>query len=108
MKLGHGHEVKFDLVHGTVTRYVVVIDGENTMAIQCDTADADKTIKILSLNGEHCLPTKGRFAMTAKMTEDVDGAPLGMETRVDSKSVYQYVVPRLHRLMAQLLRAATA
>ena len=105
MKLGHGNEIKFELTHGTVTRYQVILDGEPTMAVQCDAADPERTITILTLGGDHCLPTKGHFQMTSKFLEGPDGAPLGMEQRVDSKSVYSYVLPRLHSLMGRLLRA---
>ena len=107
MNLGHSaDEIKYDATYGTVARYIVILDGEVTMAIQCDTADTEKAIKILDANGNHCLTTKGQFAITTKLLEGPDGAPLGTETRVDEKSVYAYVVPRLHVLLGRLLRAA--
>lgn len=108
MKLGHGNEIKFELAYETKTSYVVILDGEPTMNIVCDSADPDKVIKLVSRDGNHVVSTKGRFEMTVKMTEDADGAPLGVEPRVDSKSVYKYVAPRTHSLLGRLLRAATA
>ena len=74
-------------------------------AVPAHAAWPERTITILTLGGDHCLPTKGHFQMTSKFLEGPDGAPLGMEQRVDSKSVYSYVLPRLHSLMGRLLRA---
>lgn len=106
MKLGYGNEIKFDLVNGTVTRYLVILDGEPTLAIQCDQADPERAIKILTIGGDHSMVTKGRFELAQKLTENADGEPIGVETRVNSRSVYRYAVPRLHSLMGRLLRAA--
>lgn len=107
MKLGHGNEIKFQTTYGTVTQYVLVLDGEDTMAITCDSADSDRAIRLITIGGDHCVVTKGRFEMTVKMTEDADGIPSGVEPRVDSKSVYKYVLPRVHSLLGRLLRAAS-
>lgn len=107
MKLGHSNdEIKFDDVYGTVARYVVILDGEHTMTIQCDSADPEKIIKILSPNGDICQGTAGRFTMTTELLEDPDGMPLGTSERVNEKSVYSYVLPRLYVLLGRLLRAA--
>jgi hypothetical protein len=106
MKLGHGNEIKFLSILGTITFFMLVIDGEDTMRIACDSADPDKIIHISTANGAVSLPTKGRFELTAKMVTDADGAPLAMDQRVDSMGVYRYILPRVPRLLARLLRAA--
>jgi len=108
MKLGHTNdEIKYDATYGTVARYILILDGEPTMAVQCDTADAEKVIRIANAtNPGTVLDTLGRFTTVTKLLEGPDGAPLGTETRVDEKSVYTYVIPRLHVLLGRLLRAA--
>ncbi len=107
MKLGHtADEIKYDATYGTVARYVLILDGEHTMTIQCDTADPKKTIKIVDPAGDIIQDTKGCFTVTSELLTDADGMPLGVgESRVDEKSVYTYVVPRLHVLLGRLLRA---
>ena len=111
MKLGHSKdEIKYVETEGTASRYVVILDDEVTMHIVCDAADPEKTIYIAAQQGAG-LPgpaqsTLGRFTMTEKFLESADGSPLGIEQRVDEKSVYTYVVPRLHVLLGRLLRAA--
>jgi hypothetical protein len=111
MKLGHtADEIKYDATFGTVARYVVVLDGEPTFYILCDSADPEKVIRIArhngSVTGGLTQATAGRFAMAAEILEGPDGEPLGMSERVNEKSVYTYVVPRLHVLLGRLLRAA--
>jgi len=108
MKLGHSNdEIKYDATYGTSARYLVILDGEPTMAIYCDSADAAHVIKIADIDGNHVLATKGTFTTTTDLLTDNDGMPLGVgEARVDEKSVYTYVVPRLHVLLGRLLRAA--
>lgn len=107
MQLGHSaDEIKFDAVYGTVARYVVNLDGEHTMTIQCDSANPEKVIQILTPNGDFCQDTAGRFTMTTELLEDADGMPSGTSERVNEKSVYTYVVPRLPILLGRLLRAA--
>lgn len=109
MKLGHTNdEIKYDSTTGTVTKFVVVLDGEPTMEILCDTADEARTIRIQRAG--RLVPdtqdTKGRFTTYTKLLEDADGMPLGTENRVDRKSVYVYILPRLHVMLGRLLRAA--
>jgi len=108
MKLGNPHdEIKFLDSVGTTARYVVILDGEPTMIIHCNTEDKDRVITILDPNSKHVLATKGRFTMKTKLMEDSEGAPLGVaEPYVDRKSVYGYVLPRLHVLLGRLVRAA--
>jgi hypothetical protein len=108
MKLGHTNdEIKYVETVGTTAIYLLVLDGEPTMQIVCNTADADKTIRIARAGATAgTLPTKGQFATKTELLTDADGGPLGTETRVDEKSVYTYVVPRLHVLLGRLLRAA--
>ena len=109
MKLGHTNdEIKFDgVVKGTHTLYLVTLDGQPTMHIVCDIADETGTIHIRRFGDPASTQaTNGRFAVTHKMTEDVDGVPLGVEPRVNEKSVYSYVVPRLPVLLGRLLRAS--
>jgi len=108
MKLGHSaDEIKYDTTHGTIARYVVILDGEETMQILCDSTDASKTIIVApaksTLNAQ---PTAGRFTMKTELLEDADGMPLGTSEQVNEKSVYTYVLPRLHVLLGRLLRAA--
>lgn len=111
-----GNDIKFDATIGTITLFIVTLDGEPTMHILCDQADPAMVIRVaakvdmdtltsdtLDLIGQ---PTKGRFTTYTKLTENVDGEPTGAETRVDRKSVYTYVLPRLHVLLGRLLRAA--
>ena len=106
MKLGHdADEIKYDTTAGTIARYIVILDGEPTMRIVCDSADPKKTIRVASIGGI-LQDTKGVFTMTETFLEGPDGEPLGMESRVDEKSVYTYIVPRLHVLLGRLLRAA--
>jgi hypothetical protein len=108
MNLGHANdEIKYDETIAGIARYVVILDGEPTMYVLCDSSDADKTI-VVSRPGDLnlALSTKGQFSVITKLLEGPDGAPLGTETRVDEKSVYAYVVPRLHVLLGRLLRAA--
>lgn len=110
MKLGHTNdEIKFAETTGTVTRFVVSLDGEETMDVLCDMADETKTIRIRRSN--RLVPdtqdTKGHFTTYTKLHEDVDGMPTGTEERVDRKSVYVYILPRLHVMLGRLLRAAS-
>lgn len=116
MKLGHSKdEIKYDATVGTIARYVVLLDSEPTMHILCDSADPEKAIRIARagspddsitqyISGSQA--TAGRFTMTAELLEDADGMPLGTDAQVNAKSVYTYVVPRLHVLLGRLLRAA--
>lgn len=108
MKLGHtADEIKYDETNGNVARYVLILDGEPTMYILCDSADADRTIRITAdLKAAKIHDTKGQFTTKTELLADADGTPLGTETRVDEKSVYTYVIPRLHVLLGRLLRAA--
>lgn len=109
MKLGHTNdEIKYDNTYGTVARFVLLLDGEVTMAIQCDMADPEKVIKVLDPTGSHCLTTNGRFTLKTKLTEDADGMPTGAEQRVDRNGVYRYILPRMHVMLGRLLRAALA
>lgn len=110
MKLGHTNdEIKYDGTEGGVARYVVILDGEPTMHILCDTHAAnDKRNIFISRPGlvQYAQATKGQFTTKTELLTDADGAPLGTETRVNEKSVYAYVIPRLHVLLGRLLRAA--
>jgi len=108
MKLGHTNdEIKYDETDGTVAWYVLILDGEPTMYITCDTADSEKVIRIQRFEtSADSLATLGRFTTKTHLLQDVDGNPLGAETRVDEKSVYTYVIPRLHVLLGRLLRAS--
>ncbi len=107
MKLGHTNdEIKYLTTVETVTYFVVILDGEETMRIACDSADPERVIHVSTAKGSISQPTKGRFTTYTKLLEDGDGAPLGTELRVDRKSVYGYVVPRLHVMLGRLLRAA--
>lgn len=107
MKLGNGNEIKHLDTTGNVTRFALVLEGEETLHLTCDITDPDKVIHVASaVNPSLTMATKGRFATTAKLLEDSDGGPLGTETRVDRKSVYTYVLPRVPLLMGRLLRAA--
>lgn len=111
MKLGHtADEIRYDNTFGTVARYVVILDSEPTMYILCDSTDPEKVIRIGRHNGsvtaDKTQSTAGRFTMTETFLEGPGGEPLGMESRVDEKSVYTYIVPRLHVLLGRLLRAA--
>lgn len=102
------NEIKYAETVGTVARYTLILDGEPTMHVLCDTADPEKVIRIAAAHalGEVAHDTKGRYTTVEKFTEDADGNPLGVETRVDEKSVYRYVLPRMHVLLGRLLRAA--
>lgn len=109
MKLGHTNdEIKFAEITGTVTRFVLILDGEETMDILCDLADAEKTIRVRRSN--RMVPdtqdTKGCFTVETKFLEDSEGQALGVADQVDTKSVFTYVIPRLHVLLGRLLRAA--
>jgi hypothetical protein len=110
MKLGHSaDEIKYDSTTGTVARHLVVLEGKPVMDILCDTADPQSIIRIQ--RSGRLVPdtqdTAGRFAITTEILEDADGAPLGVSpARVNEVSVYTYVVPRLHVLLARLLNAA--
>jgi hypothetical protein len=107
MKLGHSaDEIKYEKTLLSIATYLVILDGEPTMRIHCNTAAPEKVIRIASADGKVSMDTKGTFKMTEVFTEDADGMPLGVEARVDEKSVYTYVVPRLHVLLGRLLRAA--
>jgi hypothetical protein len=112
MKLGHSaDEIKYDETVGTIARYVVLLDGEPTMTVLCDSSDPEKVIRIARVAGPGSSAilqdTAGRFTMTTELLEDPDGNPLGTSGRVSGKSVYTYVVPRLHVLLGRLLRAAS-
>jgi hypothetical protein len=107
MKLGHDNEIKYLDTTGTVTRFVLILDGEETMHVTCDAAAKEPIICISSAaNPAVSQATKGRFTTYTKLLEGPDGSPLGTETRVDRKSVYGYVVPRAHSLLGCLLRMA--
>lgn len=106
MQLGHSaDEIKYDVTYGTTARYVVLLDGQPTMHILCDTTAPEKTIRIASVGGGVVLETLGRFTMATELLEDADGMPLGTSEQVNAKSVYLYVIPRLHVLLGRLLRA---
>lgn len=107
MKLGHSaDEIKYDATSGTIARYVVILENETVMSIFCDAADPEKVIRVTRADGSGPQSTAGRFTMATELLEDPDGMPIGTSDRVDEKSVYTYVVPRLHVLLARLLRAA--
>jgi hypothetical protein len=107
MKLGHSaDEIKYDATVGTVARYVVILDGKPTMFVMCDSADPEKVIHIEAAPCSVTQATNGRFKMTSTFLESPTGEPLGVEERVDEKSVYTYVAPRLHVLLGRLLRAS--
>ena len=108
MKLGHSaDEIKYDETTGGVARYVLILDGLPTMHILCDAANPQRNIHIAPVGAPSMMQvTNGKFEVTTKLLEGPDGAPLGTETRVDEKSVYTYVIPRLHVLLGRLLRAA--
>lgn len=111
MKLGHSaDEIKYDETVGTIARYVVILDGEPTMSILCDSSDPEKVIRIARIAGPGSSAilqdTAGRFTMTTKFLEGPDGAPVGLAEQVDQTSVYTYVIPRMHVLLGRLLRAA--
>lgn len=108
MKLGHtADEIKYDETVGTVAHYLVILGGEPTMTILCDSADPEKVIRIRPPGANTGIQaTAGRFTMTQNFLEGPDGDPLGVEEQVSSASVYSYVVPRLHVLLGRLLRAA--
>lgn len=106
MKLDNRTEIKYLDTTGTVSVFVLVLEGEITMRIYCDTAEAEPVIRVAGPTGNKLQDTNGRFALIVKLHEDGNGAPLGAETRVDRKSVYAYVLPRVHVLMGRLLRAA--
>lgn len=109
MKLGHtADEIKYESTFLGIAVYVVILDGEPTMKIMCNPAGAEKTIRIASADGKVSMDTKGLFTMKTELLEDADGLPLGTSERVDEKSVYTYIVPRLHVMLGRLLRAATA
>jgi hypothetical protein len=108
MKLGHSaDEIKYDTTCDGIARYVVVLEGKPVMFILCDYADTEKVIRIADANNSADQPTAGRFTMRTVLLEDADGLPLGTSEQVDEKSVYTYVVPRLHVLLGRLLRAAS-
>jgi hypothetical protein len=109
MKLGHTNdEIKYHSTSGTTARYILSLDGESTMHVLCDSADPEKIIRVAPAgHPDKEQATKGHFTMTTELLADADGMPLGVgEARVDEKSVYAYVIPRLHVLLGRLLRAA--
>jgi hypothetical protein len=108
MNLGHANdEIKYDETVGTIAHYLVILDGEPTMTILCDSNDPEKVIRIRAAgNVGGVQATNGRFTMAQTFLETADGEPIGVEERVNEKSVYTYVGPRLHVLLGRLLRAA--
>jgi hypothetical protein len=105
MKLGNGNEIKHLDTTGKITRFALILEGEETLHITCDVTDKEQVIHVSSAaHPALTMATKGRFTTTAKFMEDADGAPLGTEIRVDRKSVYAYVLPRVPLLMGRLLR----
>lgn len=107
MKLGHSaDEIRYDSTEGTVARYVVTLENEPVMVILCDAADPKRTIRIARTQDSGIQNTGGQFTMVAELHEGSDGMPLGVTERVAEQSVYTYVIPRLHILLARLLRAA--
>lgn len=108
MQLGHSaDEIKYldTIVDTNIARYRVTLDGEPTMDILCDGDDTEKIIRIVQVGGFHAHDTNGRFTMTTDLLEGPDGMPLAVNERVNEKSVYTYVIPRLHVLLGRLLRA---
>lgn len=108
MKLGHSHdEIKYDTTIGPIARYVVSLDGQPTMHILCNMDDPEKVILIARVGDVGEQKTAGRFTTVTELIEDSEGMPAGVGAeRVDEKSVYTYVVPRLTVLLGRLLRAA--
>lgn len=105
MKLGHeADEIKYVGTVGTVARYAVILEGDVVMAILCDSADAERTIRIS--HKDNVQDTAGRFELTTDFKEGPNGELLDVAVRVNEKSVYSYAIPRLHILLARLLKAA--
>lgn len=106
MKIGHElDEIKYTGTKGTVAEYTVSLEGRPVMLVWCDQAapEGKREIWIARPDGSNAQPTKGVFAMFVKVTEDSEGIPTGMDAPVaDFKSVYGYVLKRLHILIARL------
>lgn len=106
MKLGHElDEITYKETLGDTTVFVVRLEGKDAMRILCPESDPEKKIFIAKADGTGAQPTAGRFAMENGFLEDADGMPVGMSQRVSSQSVYTYIVPRLHIMLARLLAA---
>lgn len=105
MKIGHElDEIVYTSTDGTVAKYEVRLEGRPVMQIFCDEAAGpdNRRIWIAKPDGSAAQPTKGVYAMQADLAEDSDGTPLSVAQRVNERSVYAYVLPRLHLLIARL------
>jgi hypothetical protein len=106
MKLGHElDEITYLETLGDTTVFIVRLEGRDAMRLLCPESDPEKKIFIAKADGTGAQPTRGQFQMEADFLETPDGEPAGMSQRVSSRSVYTYVVPRLHVLLSRLLAA---
>lgn len=109
MKLGHSlDEITYAGQINGVDTYAVTLEGRPVMIVLCDHQDADRRILIANADGTATQATKGVWTWYDKLVEDADGSPVGTLRQVDYKSVYAYVVPRLHVLIARLLLGPVA
>lgn len=106
MQLGHPlDEITYSGLSqdGSVDTYTVSLEGRPTMLVVCDHFDSKHRIRIAKPDGSGAQVTNGVWTWYDKLVEDADGSPVGTLRQVDYKSVYTYVVPRLHILIARLL-----
>lgn len=110
MKLGHElDEIRFAGMteDGRTAQYQVALEGRPVMLILCEENDPEHQIRIAKPDGTAVQVTKGVFAWYDALVEDADGNPVGTVRQVNYKSVYAYVIPRLHILIARLLTPLT-
>lgn len=119
MKLGHeSDEIAYVTDLGTVSVYQVTLENRPVMRVTADRNDPNRGIRIAKADGTGVQLTKGQFTLTdvdpdgpMTMVMGEDGVPEGFvpapgNGRVSEKSVYTYVLPRLHLLIARLFVSA--
>jgi hypothetical protein len=108
MKLdADNNEIKYVGTDASVAKYLLVLDGEPTMQILCDYSNKDQRILIAPVGAiSMAQATKGQFTLTPDVYQNGNDEVTDVVLRVDEKSVYTYIVPRMHVLLGRLLRAA--
>jgi hypothetical protein len=108
MKLGSKDEARYVGTMGSVALYEVALEGRPVIRIMADLSDPNRRIMISKPNGTGVQHTNGVFSIKVEgeeLIEDADGNPVGVvpgAQRVSGVSVYRYVLPRLHRLIARV------
>jgi hypothetical protein len=107
MKLGHiADEIKYtgdkELNGFTFSAYMVRLENRPVMEIMVHAVTGAIGIRKPGDTSGEVEFTAGTAQHCVQADEDVDGIPTGLTKRIDERTVYSYVLPRLHVLIARL------